>query len=109
MHIETLGKQIHLFHQIVPNFVSSAPLKLNGEGTYALSAVKEIKVTDDFLSLDMATRKCQEKESFEDCITMQYLRRVEQECNCIPYRLKNFTMKNQVAWKLYQGKIKNFS
>ena len=34
-------------------------------------------------------RKCQNEESFENCTTRQYLERVEEECNCIPYRLRN--------------------
>ena len=76
-------------------------MKLNGEGTYALTAVKLIEVTNDFLDLAVDEIKCQNKESFEDCTTKLYLKSVEKECNCIPYRLRNFTMQEQVKEKLY--------
>ena len=62
-----------------------------GEGSYALSAVKQITVTEDFMELDQNQKKCQTKETFEDCKTKLYLGKLEKECNCIPYRLKNFT------------------
>ena len=70
------------------------PLKLFGEGEYALTSVKQIKVTNDYLKLK--NKKCQGKESYEECTTRSFLRRVEQECNCLPYRLRNFADKNQV-------------
>ena len=68
---------------------------LTGEGTYALTAVKEIDVTEEFLGLDTETINCQNKELFEDCTTRQYLEKLQQECLCVPYRLRNFT-ENQV-------------
>ena len=68
------------------------------EGEYALTAVKEIQVTDDFL--DIKTKNCQIKESYEDCTTRSYLQRVELECKCLPYRLRNFTAKNQEVFRL---------
>ena len=76
--------------------MSSAPLELSGEGTYAITAVKEIKVTEDFLGQDEKTKKCQDKVSFEDCITEQYLDKLVELCKCVPYRLRNFTKNDQV-------------
>ena len=73
-----------------------APLELHGEGNYALNVVKEIKITDDFLSLDVKTKKCQNKESVRDCSTRKYLKKLEENCNCVPYKLRNFTKENQV-------------
>ena len=69
---------------------------LSGEGNYALSVIKEVEVTDDFLGLQLPTRKCQNDEKYEDCTTRKYLTKLENECHCVPYRLKNFTIQNQV-------------
>ena len=68
---------------------------LTGEGTYALTAVKEIDVTEEFLELDTETINCQNKQLFEDCTTRQYLEKLQLECKCVPYSLRNFT-ENQV-------------
>ena len=76
-----------------------AQLKLNGEGTYALTGVKQIEVTEDFLDLSEEVTKCQTKETFEDCTTKLYLESMEKECNCIPYRLRNFEIENQASIK----------
>ena len=67
------------------------PLRLLGEGSYALSSVKEISVTEDFLRLSDDTRKCQNIESFEQCITNHNLASISEACKCIPYGLKNFS------------------
>ena len=67
-----------------------------GEGTYALTAVKEVTVTDEFLGLGMKKTNCQNKEKYEDCTTRQFLEKVVQECKCIPYSLRNFKIKDQV-------------
>ena len=44
----------------------SEPLKLVGEGKYNLNAVKEIKVTDSYLGLDMKDKGCQNEEPQEE-------------------------------------------
>lgn len=80
----------------IVNVLISAPIKLYGEGNYALTDVKEIKVTDDFLDLDIETRKCQHKEAFEDCTTRQHLYEVQMKCHCVPYNIKDFSNKDQV-------------
>ena len=67
------------------------PLRLLGEGSYALSSVKEISVTKDFLRLSDDTRKCQNIESFEQCVTKHNLASISEACKCIPYGLKNFS------------------
>ena len=68
-----------------------APLLLHGEGNYALTSVKEIKVTDDFLGLDIQTKSCQIIETFEECTTRNYMKKVLEDCNCIPYNVWNAT------------------
>ena len=50
-----------------------APRKMYGEGNFALTAVKEMSVTNPFLRLKEEDRKCQNLESFEDCTTRSYL------------------------------------
>ena len=35
---------------------------------------------------------CQDKESYEDCITEEYLKRLADDCGCVPYALRNFSL-----------------
>ena len=76
------------------------PLKLVGDGTYSLHDLKQIKVTDDYLQLNERVKNCQTKESFEDCTTRYYLNRVQDECSCVPYRLRIFSKKDQAKYFL---------
>ena len=62
-----------------------------GGGNYKLSAVKEIKVTNDFLSLNVNKKNCQTKESLEECSTKIGLQDISDKCGCIPYKLANFS------------------
>ena len=64
-----------------------------------MSAVKDIKVTEDFLGLNEDTKKCQSKETYKDCTTRNYLHAVVKKCNCVPYGLKYFTLLSQVFSK----------
>ena len=52
-----------------------------GEGEYNLNSLNEVKVTDSFLGLDLKTRKCQNKEPFENCTTRQYSE-IFKKCGC---------------------------
>ena len=74
---------------------NAAPIILHGEGTFAMSAVKEIRVTEDYLGLEEETRKCQNQESFEECTTREYIEMVTKDCNCVPYGLNTFFAENQ--------------
>ena len=65
-----------------------------------MSAVKEIRVTEDYLGLEEETRKCQNQESFEECTTREYLEMFKQLCNCIPYGLSMLTAQNQ-GWEKF--------
>ena len=67
------------------------PLNLNGDGSYPLTSVKEVKTSDDFLGLDQKFTKCQTKESLEDCKTKTYQEKLREVCHCVPYQLKNAT------------------
>ena len=64
-----------------------APIKLRSEGSYSISAVKEIKVTDAYLGLQEDVKKCQNVEPFENCTTRKYIDMVQKECKCVPYEL----------------------
>ena len=54
---------------------------------YDLNVIKEISVTDSFLSLDDNIRGCQ-KESFDDCTTRKYKKTVLETCKCLPFKLR---------------------
>ena len=53
-----------------------------GGGTYKMTAVKRMTVTDDFLNMPLEDRKC-EVEDNEDCRTRKLL----EECNCVPWKI----------------------
>ena len=74
-----------------------APVLHFGEGSYAISAVKEIKVTEEYIQLDKNILKCQNKETFENCTTREYLQMVKNHCNCVPYALKNLLKTKMVT------------
>ena len=69
-------------------------MKLHGNGSYALSAVKEMRISDDFLSLGQDFTNCQVQEAYEDCTTRIYYAEMIKQCNCVPYSLR--LGKNQV-------------
>ena len=77
-----------------------APITVHGEGTYALSVVKEMKVTDEYLGLDENIRKCQNRESFEDCTTRNYIDEIHLRCKCDPYSWKGIVTNNLVEYKI---------
>ena len=54
---------------------------------YFLNGIKEISVTDSFLSLDENIRGCQE-ESYDDCVTKKYTDTLTDKCQCLPFQLK---------------------
>ena len=62
-------------------------LKIGNE--YNLNNVKEISVTDDFLTLDKTIIKCQNQESLQDCKTRKYLNTMVKQCKCLPFALRN--------------------
>ena len=67
------------------------PLLLFGEGTYALTSVKEMTGTDSFLELDEKIKLCQTRETVEDCLAKDFLKKGLEKCKCTPFRLRNFT------------------
>ena len=66
------------------------PLKLKIGNEYNLNNVKEIYVTDDFLTLDKTIRNCQNEESLEDCKTRKYIDILLEQCKCVPFAIRNY-------------------
>ena len=62
-------------------------VKLIGEGKYNLNDVKEIKVTDSYLGMDMKYRGCQNEEPFEECTTRHYIDTTLLKCGCLALSL----------------------
>ena len=65
-----------------------------------MNNVKEISVTEDFLSLDKTIIECQNDESLQDCKTRKYIDTMVEQCNCLPFAIRN---DNEVS--LYENKI----
>ena len=55
-----------------------------------------MKATKEFLGLDEEIRKCQMTIPRGECVTKLYLEKVQRQCNCVPYTVRNFTVANQV-------------
>ena len=49
--------------------------------------IKEIDVTDSFLSMDKEIRGCQ-KENYNDCITSKFKDILSTKCKCLPFKMK---------------------
>ena len=61
------------------------PVTLSGEGQYNLNSLKLIEVTQSFLGLDEKAKKCQNRESFDNCTTNNYLDTIRMKCKCLPH------------------------
>ena len=73
------------------------PVELIGEGNYEVEEVKEVAITDDFVTLDEDSRKCQIVSTFEDCVTQYFLKALIDNCHCLPYNLQNYTLSAEVC------------
>ena len=60
------------------------PIVLQGEGHYALTAIKDIKVTEEFVGLGQEITRCQTKELRADCVTRRHGEEMLQTCSCVP-------------------------
>ena len=66
------------------------PLKLKIGIEYNLNNVKEIDVSDEFLTLDKAIINCQNDESLQDCKTRKYIDALIEQCKCLPFTIRDF-------------------
>ena len=53
-----------------------------------MNVIKEITATSSFLSMDRNVRKCQDAETFDDCVTIKYIDDLIKKCNCLPLHLR---------------------
>ena len=67
------------------------PLILYGEGDYALTDIKEVKVTKSFLRLNEIIQQCQDEETLEDCQAKEYLKIGKEKCSCTPFEFRDFS------------------
>ena len=67
-----------------------------GEGAYAMTVVKEVEVTEQYLGLPRDKIKCQNIERLEECTTREYLQNVQNQCNCVPFGLNGLVVHEQV-------------
>ena len=65
------------------------PIILYGEGNYALTDIKSIRVTEDFLGLGERTTNCQTEESRADCLTRKYQAKLVDTCHCVPFTMRS--------------------
>ena len=73
-------------------------LKLPIDFNYNLNVVKEIQVTESYLTLEEDIRKCNKEETFDDCANHLYIDTFIKKCNCLPLRLQ---LKNEVKLLLF--------
>ena len=55
-----------------------------GAGRYAMSALKRMSPTEDFLKLPPTARRCADEDQ-QHCSMKRYLDQKLQECGCIPW------------------------
>ena len=65
------------------------PLLLKIGNEYNLNNVKEISVTNDFLTLDKTITNCQNEESLQDCKTRKYIDTMVEQCKCLSFGIRN--------------------
>ena len=52
-----------------------------------MNVIKDISVTDSFLSLDKGTRGCQE-DSYDECTTRKCRNTFINKCQCLPFQIR---------------------
>ena len=56
---------------------------------YILNNLKEIQVTEEFLSLDQSVIDCQNEGSIDDCKTKEYIDALMTQCKCLPFTIRD--------------------
>ena len=64
------------------------PIHLALENRYNLNILKEIIVSNSFLSMEKDVKKCQDVETFNDCVTTKFIRDLKSKCKCLPLNLR---------------------
>ena len=68
--------------------ILTEPLQLSVGKEYNLNNIKVIEVTKHFLTLDQRITGCQNKMSSGDCKTLQFINTLLEQCECVPYSIK---------------------
>ena len=68
--------------------INSDPIHLELENRYNLNVLKEITVSNSFLSLGKDVRKCQDVETFNECVTTKFIHDLKSKCKCLPLDLR---------------------
>ena len=109
IHIGTLGKfHLHRYNghfTIRISLIFKAPLKLYGGGNFALTAVKEIDVTEDYLKMSKDVTKCQDRITLEECETKQFFEHVVDKIQSIQIRsiLKSKNIQMYILLYIIEG------
>ena len=61
------------------------PLQLSVDMEHYLNVIKEITVTDSFLSSNELMKGCQE-EPTDECTARKYRKTFLNQCNCLPFQ-----------------------
>ena len=64
------------------------PIHLELENRYNLNVLKEITVSNSFLSIKKDVRKCQDVETFNECVTTKFIHDLKSKCKCLPLDLR---------------------
>ena len=56
-----------------------------------MTGVKQLSVSEQFLQLDLQTRKCQVEETLQGCKQRKYFENVLSQCDCLPFSIKHLT------------------
>ena len=77
--------------QNVPYFpLFSEPVRLHGQGDFALTDVMLMESTEGFLSLDVSATECQNETTVLECRSMKYLETGKELCRCVPHYLRSY-------------------
>ena len=82
--------QILLFLILSTCFLDPVPIVLEGEGHYALTAVKDIRVTEEFVGLGQGITHCQTEDFRADCVTRKLREKILQSCQCSPAYMRSY-------------------
>ena len=73
---------------MINNKFHEEPVNLSLERNYYMNVIKEISVTDSFLSMDKSITKCQDDEPHDDCKTKSYIKNLVNKCKCLPFQIR---------------------
>ena len=86
------GGPINIFLLFLTScFLDPVPIVLEGEGHYALAAVKDIRVTDEFVGLGQGITHCQTEDFRADCVTRKLREKILQSCQCSPAYMRSYS------------------